>query len=76
MKSVALSALMLILLTACATAPRPVQILEACPRVPYLELDVPELAWQDWMQSFLQGTPLPLPDSKPLSTPALPPTTK
>lgn len=48
------------LLTACATAPQPVQVIQACPNVPPLELDAPERDFQGLMQSFLSGT-LPKP---------------
>ena len=51
-----------VILTGCATAQKPVQVLEVCPKVPPLELDAPALDWRDWMQGFLQGTPMPLPD--------------
>jgi len=61
MKSIALSVSTVLLLTACATGPRPVQVMEACPRVPTLELqDVPERAYLAEMQNFLQGW-LPMP---------------
>ncbi len=50
----------LLILSGCATAPSPVQVLEVCPKVPPLELDVPARDWQGQMRSFLQGT-LPMP---------------
>ena len=65
-----------LILSGCATAQRPVQVTQVCPRVPALELDVPAVAWRDWMQSFLQGTPTPLPDYNLHSTPAKLPTTR
>ncbi|MEY4075062.1 MAG: hypothetical protein RJA29_2419 [Pseudomonadota bacterium] len=60
MKSIALSVSTVLLLTACATGPRPVQILEVCPVPPILELDAPERDWQAQMHDFLRGT-LPTP---------------
>ena len=60
MKSTAFAASTLLLLTACASAPRPVQILEVCPQVPMLELDAPERDWLGEMRTFLSGT-LPTP---------------
>lgn len=75
MKSIAFAVSTLLLLTACATAPRPVQILEVCPRIPILELDlspgVLEHNFQDRMHDFLQGR-LPSPVSYSLDySPAL-----
>ena len=67
-------ALTLLLLTGCATAPRPVQVMEVCPRVPHLELDAPERDWQWEMRLFLQGL-LPMqPDYSLRSMPASSPT--
>lgn len=43
-------------LTACATVPRPVQVLEVCPRLPALESVAPERDWQKEMENFLRGT--------------------
>ena len=75
MKSVVLSALMLILLTACATAPKPAPVLEACPRIPPLVLpDAPERDWLGQMQLFLQGSLPTQPGLRLPSTPASPPT--
>jgi hypothetical protein len=53
---------MLILLTACASAPKPVPVLAVCPKVPPLVLDVPERDWLAQMQAFLLGTPPMQPD--------------
>ena len=59
MKSLVSTLAMLLFLTGCATG-RNVQILEVCPRVPVLELEVGpdalERDWQGQMQLFLQGT--------------------
>ncbi len=55
MKSTVLCVSTLALLTACATGPKPVQVLAVCPRVPPLELDVPERDYLQEMQHFLQG---------------------
>lgn len=59
MRSRVLTVVMLPLLTACATAPRPVQILEACPRIPVLELQIePEAldsSFLDRIATFLSG---------------------
>ena len=63
-------ALTLLLLTGCATAPRPVQVMEVCPRVPILELDVPERNFLGQMRDFLQGTLPTQPGLKLPSTPA------
>ena len=51
-------------LTACATAPQPVQVIQACPKVPPLELDAPERDFQGMMQSFLSGMLPKLPEPK------------
>ena len=70
MKFNALLMCMLLTLSGCGSAPKPVQMLEACPKVPPLELDVPERAWQDQMRAFLAGT-LPMqPDYSLRSTSA------
>ena len=72
MKSLASTLATLLLLTGCATAQRPVQVMEVCPVVPMLELDAPERDWQGQMQLFLQGL-LPMqPDYSLRSTPASP----
>ena len=51
--------IMLPLLTACATAPRPVQVMEVCPRIPALELNIPsdalDSSFLDRMRHFLSG---------------------
>jgi hypothetical protein len=44
------------LLAACTTVPKPVPVLEVCPKVPLLELDAPDRDWLGQMRSFLQGT--------------------
>lgn len=60
MKSVALSVITLLLLTACASAPtvQP-KVLQVCPKVPALELNLPpdalDRSFTDRMASFLQG---------------------
>ena len=69
MKSIAFAASTVLLLTACATAPKPVQVMEVCPRVPLLELDAPERDWQGQMQLFLQGL---LPTQPGLKLPSKP----
>ena len=70
MKSIAFAVSTLLLLTACASAPRPVQVMEVCPKVPVLELDAPARDWLGQMQLFLSGT-LPMqPDYSLHSTPA------
>lgn len=56
MKFIASLVSMLFLLTACATGQRPVQVIQACPRVPPLELDAPERDYLDQMRSFLSGS--------------------
>jgi starvation-inducible outer membrane lipoprotein len=53
------------LLTACATAPQPVQILEVCPKVPPLVLDAPERDYLGQMQIFLSGLLVTQPGLKP-----------
>lgn len=60
MKSVALSVITLLLLTACASAPtvQP-KVLQVCPKVPALELNLPadalDRSFTDRMANFLQG---------------------
>lgn len=76
MKSIAFAASTVLLLTACAIAPKPVQVLEVCPKVPPLELDVPERAFQEEMRNFLQGLLPTQPGLKPPSSSAWPSTTK
>lgn len=56
MKSTASLLSISVLLTACASAPKPVQVLEVCPIPPMLELDAPGRDWLGQMQNFLQGT--------------------
>ena len=77
MKSAALSALMLLLLTACATAPKPAPVLETCPRIPALELNLPDGALEhdfiETMRQFLQGN-LPLQPSYSLPSEPVSPT--
>jgi len=66
---------MLLILTGCASGPKNVQVMEVCPKVPPLELDVPERDFQGEMRSFLSGTlPTPPDYSLPLSTVKLPTT--
>ena len=77
MKSLVLSSATLLLLTACATAPKPeVRVIQVCPRVPLLELDAPERDWQGQMQLFLQGLLPTHPGLKLPSKPASGLTTK
>ena len=64
MRKLALLLTTTLLLTACATAPQPVQVMQACPKVPPLELDVQELDFQELMQNFLSGTLPKPPESK------------
>jgi len=58
-KRYALPMITLLLLTACKTAPKPVQVLEVCPKVPMLELNLPAGAMDhDFIgttQQLLQG---------------------
>lgn len=60
MKSVALSVITLLLLTACASVPT-VQptVLQVCPKLPALELNLPpdalDRSFTDRMANFLQG---------------------
>ena len=60
MQSVALSVITLLLLTACASAPtvQP-KVLQVCPKVPALELNLPpdalDRSFTDRMANFLQG---------------------
>ena len=75
MKLLGLSASTLLLLMGCATGPT-VRVVEVCPRVPTLELDLPDGALEHdfigTMQQLLQGS-LPLRPSYSLpSGPALP----
>ena len=74
MKSIAFAVSTVLLLTACATGPT-VRVVEVCPRVPTLELDLPDGALEHdfigTMQQLLQGS-LPLRPSYSLpSGPAL-----
>ena len=73
MKSIAFAVSTLLLLTACATAPRPVQVLEVCPRIPALELQIDQEAldssFLDRMQLFLSGR---LPEPISYALPLLP----
>lgn len=72
MKSIAFAVSTLLLLTACATAPT-VQIMEVCPRVPALELNLPDGALEHdfigTMQQLLQGN---LPSQPNYRLPSLP----
>lgn len=72
MKSTAFAASTALLLTACATAPT-VQIMEVCPRIPALELSLPDGALEHdfigTMQQLLQGK---LPSQPNYSLPSLP----
>ena len=65
--------IMLPLLTACATAPRPVQVMEVCPRIPVLELQIKQEAldssFLERMQLFLSGK---LPEPISYELPLLP----
>lgn len=73
MRSTALLLSTAVLLTACASAPTPVQVMEVCPRVPPLELDAPVRDWQGQMRLFLQGTlPTPPDYSLPSTSARLP----
>lgn len=63
-------------LQACATAPKPVQVLEVCPKVPPLELDVPERDFQGEMANFLRGLLPTQPGLKPPSSNVWSSTTK
>ena len=56
MKSTALFLAITLTLTACATAPKPVQVLQVCPKVPMLELDAPALDFQSLIANFLSGS--------------------
>lgn len=66
----------LLWLTACATAQKPVPVLEVCPKPPMLELDVPARDWQGQMRDFFLGTLPTPPDYSLHSTPAKLPTTR
>ena len=70
MKSLASTLATLLLLTGCATGPRPVQVVEVCPKVPELELDAPARDWLGQMQLFLSGTLPTQPDYSLHSMPA------
>lgn len=73
MKRLALLLATSALLTACATAPRPVQVLQVCPKAPPLVLDAPVRDWQGQMRRFLQGTvPMPPDYSLPSKSAKLP----
>jgi starvation-inducible outer membrane lipoprotein len=76
MKSLVLCVSTLLLLTACATAPKPVPLTVECPKVPLLELAVQAQDYQNLMQSFLAGTVPPLLGLKPPSTHVFTPTSK
>ena len=58
------------LLTACATAPRPASPPLTCPRLPELQLDVPARDWLGEMQNFLSGSLRTQPDYSLPSTSA------
>ncbi len=64
-----------LILSGCATAQKPVQVLEVCPKVPALELDAPVRDWLGEMRAFLQGTLTTPPDYSLHSIPAKLPTT-
>lgn len=64
------------LLASCATAPKPVQVLEVCPKVPPLALDVPERDFLAEIRSFLSGSLPTQPGLKPPSSSVWPSTTK
>ena len=70
MKFVALLVSMPLLLTACATGQKPVQVIQVCPRVPPLELDAPERDYLDQMRVFLSGSLPTQPGLKPPSSSA------
>ena len=59
MRKLALLLTTTLLLTACATAPQPVQVIQACPKVPPLELqiepDALEHTFLDRIATFLSG---------------------
>lgn len=71
MKSVLSTCVMLLLLTACATAPTaPVQVLQACPKLPALDPLPDGVLEHDFigtMQQLLQGN-LPWPPSYKLTS--------
>ena len=74
MKRAACLASLLLILSGCATAPRPVQVVQACPRVPPLVLDAPERDYPALIRSFLSGSVPTLPDYSLPSTSAAPST--
>jgi hypothetical protein len=82
-KSIALSVSTLLLLTACAAAPT-VRVSQVCPKVPMLELNLPEGALEqsftDRMANFLQGRLIePISyelHSKPVKLPTITPDAK
>jgi hypothetical protein len=76
MKRLALTLVTLIWLTGCATAQKPVPVIQACPKVPELELDAPELAYQNLIASFLSGSLVKPIGLKPPSGLVLPPMKK
>ena len=65
----------LLILSGCATVPKPVPVLQVCPKVPALELDAPVRDWLGEMRAFLQGTLTTPPDYSLHSIPAKLPTT-
>ena len=78
MKLFVLPMITLLSLTACTTVPKPVQVMEVCPAVPMLELDLPPDAqgrsFLDRMQRFLSGSLETQTDYSLHSTPAKLPT--
>ena len=74
MKLFVLPMITLLLLSACKTAPKPVPVIQVCPKVPALELDVPDRDWLGSMQNFLRGTVVMPVDYSLHSTPARLPT--
>ena len=72
MKPIVLLPVIALILSGCATGPRPVQVMEVCPRIPVLELQIePEAldsSFLDRMQLFLSGRlPEPISYALPLS---------
>lgn len=72
LKSIVSTGLMLLLLSACATAPS-VQVVQTCPKLPPLDplpLDALERDYSDQMGNFLQGLLLTPTSSATASNPA------